>query len=369
VLIVITLAEVGGAQSYVAALLPALAERFDVTVAAHGDGPVRETARELRLRYVALRHLRRPISLWRDPLALAELLRLVRRVRPDVVHVSSSKAGVLGRLAAWALGVPVRIFTVHGWAFGAAEGRPSLLYRWADRLVRPLTTATICVSELERSNGLAARTCVAEQTVVIPNAVDVRGAPRAQGQRSRPLLIAVGRLRPPKDFETLLNALALLPADAFEARIVGDGPQRGQLEAQLARLGLEDRVRLEGERRDVPALLADADAFVLSSRSEGLPVSVLEAMAAGLPVVASAVGGVGELVVDGETALLVRPADADALAGALSTIVAEPTIRRRLGDAGRARAEELFDFEAWRRAHVALYLRELERVGRSVPLP
>jgi Glycosyltransferase Family 4 len=145
VLIVITLAEVGGAQSYVAALLPALAERFDVTVAAHGDGPVRETARELRLRYVALRHLRRPISLWRDPLALAELLRLVRRVRPDVVHVSSSKAGVLGRLAAWALGVPVRIFTVHGWAFGAAEGRPSLLYRWADRLVRPLTTATICV--------------------------------------------------------------------------------------------------------------------------------------------------------------------------------------------------------------------------------
>ncbi len=368
-LIVITLAEVGGAQSYVTSLLPALAERFDVTVAAHGDGPVRETAQALRLPYVPLRHLRRPISPWRDPLALAELVRLIRRARPDVVHVSSSKAGVLGRLAAWALGVPVRVFTVHGWAFAAKGGPSSLLYRWADRLISPMTTATICVSELERSSGLAARTCVAERTVVIPNAVDVRGAPRARSTRSRPLLVAVGRLRPPKDFETLLQALALLPADAFEAAIVGDGPQRAELEALRTQLGLQDRVRLEGERRDVPAVLADADAFVLSSRSEGLPVSVLEAMAAGLPVVASAVGGVGELVVDGDTGLLVRPADAEAMAAALATVVADPTLRRRLGEAGRARAEELFDLEPCRRAHVALYMRELDRAGLSVPVP
>jgi glycosyltransferase involved in cell wall biosynthesis len=285
------------------------------------------------------------------------------------VHVSSSKAGVLGRLAAWALRVPVRVFTVHGWAFAADGARSALLYRWADRLVGPLTTATICVSELERSSGLAARTCVAERTVVIPNAVDVHGAPRARSTRSRPLLVAVGRLRPPKDFETLLRALALLPADAFDAAIVGDGPQRAELEALRTQLGLEDRVRLEGDRRDVPAVLADADAFVLSSRSEGLPVSVLEAMAAGLPVVASAVGGVGELVVDGETGMLVPPADAEALAAALATIVADPALRRRLGEAGHGRAEELFDLEAFRRAHVALYARELERAGRSVPAP
>jgi len=369
VLIVITLAEVGGAQSYVTSLLPALAERFDVTVAAHGGGPVRETADALGLRYVQLRHVRRPINPWRDALGLAELCRVIRQVRPDVVHVSSSKAGILGRLAAWALRVPVRVFTVHGWAFAAAEGRASLVYRWADRLVSPLTSATICVSELERASGLAARTCDAGRTVVIPNAVDVRGALRASRQRSRPLLLAVGRLRPPKDFATLVRALALLPADAFELAIVGDGPQREELAALIAQLGLEDRVRLEGERRDVPTLLAEADAFVLSSRSEGLPVSVLEAMAAGLPVVATAVGGVGEAVVDGETGLLVRPADPEALAAALATIVADPALRRRLGAAGRARAEARFDLEGWRSAHVALYLRELERAGRVGLVP
>lgn len=368
-LIVITLAEVGGAQSYVTSLLPALAERFDVTVAAHGEGPVRETALALRLRYVPLRHLRRAISPWRDTLALAELVRLIRRVRPDVVHTSSSKAGVLGRIAAWLAGVPIRIFTVHGWAFAASGDGTAHLYRWADRLVSPLTTATICVSELERASGLAARTCRAERTIVIPNAVDVRGAPQTRPVRPRPLLVAVGRLRPPKDFETLLRALALLPTDAFDAAIVGEGPQRRELEGLLARLGLEGRVRLEGERRDVPAVLAGADVFVLSSRSEGLPVSVLEAMAAGLPVVASAVGGVAELVVDGETGILVRPADAEALAGALGTLVGDPVLRGRLGAAGRARAEAMFDLDACRRAHVDLYVRELTRVGRAVPVP
>ena len=368
-LVVITLAEVGGAQSYVTSLLPALADRFDVTVAAHGEGPVRESAEALQLRYVPLRHLRRPINPWRDALALAELVRLVRRVRPDIVHTSSSKAGVLGRAAAWAAGVPIRLFTVHGWAFAASGGGASLLYRWADRLVSPLTTATICVSELERETGLAARTCRADRTVVIPNAVDVRGAPRSRTTRRRPLLVAVGRLRPPKDFDTLLRALALLPDAQFDAAIVGDGPQRRELEALLVQLGLEERVRLEGERRDVPALLARADVFVLSSRSEGLPVSVLEAMAAGLPVVASAVGGVAELVLDGETGVLVRPGDPEALAAALGPLLADPALRRRLGDAGRARAEAVFDLEACRRAHVELYLRELARTGRAVPAP
>ena len=365
----ITLAEVGGAQSYVVALLPVLSERFDVTVAAHGAGPVREAAEALGLRFAALRHVRRPISPWRDALALAELVRLLRRERPDVLHASSSKAGVLGRVAAWATGVPIRIFTVHGWAFAARSGASSAVYRWADRLVSPLTTATICVSELERASGLAARTCRADRTVVIPNAVDVRGTPRARLDASRPRLIAVGRLRPPKDFGTLLRALASLPADGFDAAIVGDGPERPALERELGELGLRERVSLEGERRDVPSLLAGSDVFVLSSRSEGLPVSVLEAMAAGLPVVASAVGGVAELVLDGETGLLVPPADQAALAAALWRLVADAGLRRRLGAAGRARAETLFDLDAFRRAHVELYSRELARAGRRGAAP
>jgi glycosyltransferase involved in cell wall biosynthesis len=370
VLLLITLAEVGGAQTYVASLLPALVAEFDVMVAAHGTGPLRDAAQAAGARFVPLRSLRRPINPLRDLLALVELIRLLRRERPDILHTSSSKAGVLGRLAAAVAGVPIRIFTVHGWAFAAHSGLASRLYRWADRLMRRLTTVTICVSAQGRLEGLAARTCDAERTLVIPNAVDVAAAPRSSlYDRKRPLIVAVGRLRAPKDFPTLIGALGRLPRDSFDGLIVGTGPDRPQLEGEISALGLSDRVRLAGERHDIPELLATADVFVLPSRSEGLPVSVLEAMAAGLPVVASRVGGVPELVQDGKTGLLVEPGDPEQLAGALGRLAADRRLRHRLGARGRARAQQAFDLEPFRRAHVELYSRELaiRRLPASMP--
>jgi len=366
---VITLAEVGGAQSYVAALLPALAERYDVVLAAHGEGPLREEAARAGARFVSLQHVRRRINPLRDLAGLVELIALLRRERPRIVHASSSKAGVLGRLAAVATRVPIRFFTVHGWAFSAYSGLASRLYRVSDRLMAPLTTVTICVSETELAAGLEAGTCSAERSVVIHNAVDVASAPRSRHDQATPRLIAVGRLKAPKDFLTLIRALAALPDQEYEALIVGDGPDRSEVKAEIQRLGLEDRVQLAGERSDVPELLAASDVFVLSSRSEGLPVSVLEAMAAELPVVASGVGGLAELVVDGETGILVPPGDEAALAEALGRLVEDSELRRRLGAAGRARAESSFDLSAFRRAHLELYDRQLGLAGAVAEPP
>jgi glycosyltransferase involved in cell wall biosynthesis len=359
VLIVITLAEVGGAQKYVAQLLPALAERFDVAVAAGGRGPLLDASKAAGVRFLPLRNLRRPVNPLRDLLALVELISLMRRERPDVVHTNSSKAGVLGRLAALAARVPIRIFTVHGWAFRAHSGPASWAYLWADRLAGRWTTVTICVAEHERSTGIAARTCLRDRTVVIPNAVDVAAAPMADAKGGIPRLVTVGRLKAPKDYVTLTRAFAALPSGSFEALIVGDGPDRLMVEAELARLGVGNAVRLLGERTDVPELLAGSDVFVLSSASEGLPLSVEEAMAAGLPVVASAVGGVPELVVDGETGYLVPPGEAERLAEALESLLDDPALRRRMGRSGRSRAEALFDLRAFRRAHLELYRRQL----------
>jgi glycosyltransferase involved in cell wall biosynthesis len=369
VLLVITLAEVGGAQSYVAALLPALAERYDVVLAAYGEGPLIEEAARAGARFVPLQHVRRPINPVRDLAGLVELIALLRRERPKILHASSSKAGVLGRLAAVATRVPIRFFTVHGWAFSAYSGLASRLYRVSDRLMAPLTTVTICVSETELAAGLEAGTCSAERSVVIHNAVDVASAPRSRHDRATPRLIAVGRLKAPKDFLTLIRALAALADQEYEALIVGDGPDRSEVEAEIQRLGLEDRVQLAGERGDVPELLAASDVFVLSSRSEGLPVSVLEAMAAELPVVASRVGGLAELVVDGETGILVPPGDEAALAQALGRLLADSGLRRRLGAAGRARAESSFDLSAFRRAHLELYDRQLGLAGAVAEPP
>ena len=176
--------------------------------------------------------------------------------------------------------------------------------------------------------------------MVIPNAVDVEAAPPARGDGDPPRIVTVGRLAAPKDALTLVRALALLGPIRFSALLVGDGPDLGPpvVEAEVRSLDLEDRVELAGSRADVPALLAAADVFVLSSRSEGAPISILEAMAAGLPVVACDVGGVGELVADGETGLLVPSADPARLAEALRRLVADPGLRRRLGAVGGGRA-------------------------------
>jgi len=204
---------------------------------------------------------------------------------------------------------------------------------------------------------------------VIHNAVDVAGAPRSRHERPVPRLISVGRLKAPKDFLTLVRALAALPAGSFDALIVGDGPDRAELETEIRRLGIEESVELSGERDDVPKLLAGSDVFVLSSRSEGLPVSVLEAMAAELPVVASAVGGLAELVEDGATGLLVPAGDERALTEALRRLIDDADLRRSMGAAGRGRAETDFDLNAFRGAHLDLYHRQLELAGAVAKPP
>ncbi len=357
-LMLITLSELGGAQSAVALLLPGLVGQFEVTLAAQGSGPLRGAAEAAGVRYVELRHVRRPIDAWHDALALVELVRLCRQLRPDVVHANSSKMGVLGRLAAWRAGVPVRVLTVHGWSFAAYDGLAGRLFLWIERLMRPLTTTFVCVAEATREQGLAARTCEPRRTVVIPNAVEVRSFRPASRRSGTAQIVSVGRFAYPKDFTTLLEALTLVRAPCH-AVLAGDGPALPAVAAAVRREGLSQWVELLGARADVPDLLAGADVFVLSSRSEGFPISVLEAMAAGLPVVATDVGGVGEAVENGETGILVPAADSEALARALERLVVDADLRRRLGAAGRARALRLFDVSRYRAAYLELYLREL----------
>lgn len=361
-LIVITLAEIGGAQTYVAGLLPALTGSFEVTVAAWGPGPLIDACRTNDVSFVPLRFVRRSLNPVYDLLGFFELSRLMRRLRPEIVHANSSKAGVLARLAAAVRRVPIRIFTVHGWAFKAHSGLAARPYLAADRLMCPLTTMTICVSETERSAGLAMKTCREDRTVVIRNAVELQEA-RPDPRVEPPLVLSVGRLKAPKDFSTLVHAMASLPRGACRLRIAGDGPERAALSEEIEQLGLTDSIELLGARDDVLELLRESNLFVLSSRSEGMPMSVLEAMASGVPVVASAVGGLPELVADGESGLLVEPNDPEALAVAIARVVGDSELRMRFAAAAHERARRLFNPERWRQEHVDLYL-SLLRNGR-----
>jgi glycosyltransferase involved in cell wall biosynthesis len=195
---------------------------------------------------------------------------------------------------------------------------------------------------------------------VIHNAVDVGAFAVPAHPNGVPRVVSIGRFAFPKDFATLVEALAATRAD-YQAAFAGEGPLLQEVAATILERGLAERIDLLGNRGDVPDLLASADVFVLSSRSEGFPVSILEAMAAGLPVVATNVGGVAESVVDGETGLLVPPGDPGALAAALDRVLTDSALRLRLGTAGREQARRHFDVGDFRRAHVELYRRELER--------
>ena len=275
------------------------------------------------------------------------------------MQLNSSKMGILGRVAAFAARVPVRVFTVHGWAFLAHRGLAGRLYLWAERLVKPLTTLFICPAAYEKQLGVEARACVADRTVVIPNAVDVGAFAQAALKGEPPVVVSVGRLHFPKDFVSLAHALGRLPPGSFRARVIGEGPDRPDIEEALRAGGVAEAVEVAGARDDVPEVLAAADVFVLSSLSECLPISILEAMAAGLPVVATRVGGVPELVADGETGLLVPAADPTALAQALRTLIEDADLRRRMGATGRERARERFDLPRFRQAHVNLLVKEI----------
>jgi glycosyltransferase involved in cell wall biosynthesis len=233
--------------------------------------------------------------------------------------------------------------------------------------MRPLTTAVVCVSEATRRQGIAARACDDAHAVVIHNAVEVESFAARAETTGPPRIVSIGRLAYPKDFVTLLAALARVDAD-YRVSLVGDGPDAAEVAATVEARGLSDRVELVGAQGTVTELLARSDVFVLSSRSEGFPVSILEAMAAGLPVVATDVGGVAEAVVDAETGILVPAADQQALAAALERLLADHELRRRLGGAGRTRALRLFDTPRYRAAHVDLYRCELERLQLPAPL-
>jgi glycosyltransferase involved in cell wall biosynthesis len=361
----LTLDQFGGVATYIELLLPALVEYFDVWVAAHGDGPLQESVPGAGATYVRLRHMRRPIHAARDALAMTELVRLFRSIRPNIVHLNSAKAGVLGRLAAAVSGVPVRIYTSHGWAFATHPGTNDGVYLWTERLVRRLSTATICVSESELRRGVSAGACNPDTTVVIPNGIS-EAAPAPPASNDGPCrIISVGRLHPPKDFACLVDGLSKLQPGTFRAVIVGDGPDRAALERQADDRGLRD-VEFLGNRPDVQALLAQSSVFVLSSTSEAMPMSVLEAMAAGLPVIASSVGGIPELVVDGETGVLVPAGDPAALAEAIEMFVESSDARARCGAAGRRRAQDRFGLNRFRQAHLDLYRAQLVRRGISM---
>jgi glycosyltransferase involved in cell wall biosynthesis len=344
-LVVVTLAEAGGAQTFAATLVAGLRERYAVELAAHGPGgALVDACAALDVPFHHVRHLVRDPHPYHDAAAVRELRALTRRIAPDIVQINSSKAGVLTRLALAGLDTRT-VFTAHGWAFSGRSGAAGALYGAAERAMAPLSDTVVCVSShdltLARERGIRPRGGLQ----VIHNGVAAPAAVNRRAPAERLVLGCTARLAPPKDLITLLDALARPGCERWELRVFGDGPDRGQIERHCDALGIAERVTLLGNRDDVPAQLADCDAFALISDWEGLPYSILEAMAAGLPVLATAVGGIPDLVVPGSTGQLVPARDAVAAGRVLAAWASSPAALLPLGRAAHARILASFSRE------------------------
>ena len=357
VLLVVDSLEVGGAERHVVDLASALHRKgYEVEVACSiADGlskpleeagvPVRPLARRLVKRRVSLAYAR-------------GIRKLLREGRFDLVHAHIYASAVAAAIATRGTGLPL-VVTEHteaSWQNRWARRCSRWTYRRARRII---AVSTPIERRLIERDGVPP-----ELVTLIPNAViPASGNPPdladtlPDGWSERPLVGVVARLQPEKGVATFLKAAARVSKVSPEARflVVGDGPLREELLDLVGRAGLRERVRFLGYRTDARALTGLLDVLVVPSLTEGSPLIVLEAMAAGVPVVASAVGGIPDQVRHGEEGVLVPPDDPDALAGALGALLEDPVRAHRLGEAGRRRTENEFSHEALVRRIEAVY--------------
>lgn len=316
---VITLPDLGGAQSHIKELMENMRSMYAVTpvLITGKTGWLTEQAEKLHIETHIIPDLVREIAPAHDWNANRELQKLFRQIQPDLVHCHSSKAGILGRWAAKQCGIPA-VFTAHGWAF--TDGVPEVkrkIYRLAESIAGSWCKKIICVSEYDRQLALREIPALKNKLVTVHNCIPDTKYQKDWNQYDpqKPIeIVTVARFSPQKRIMESIDLMkkamdAHLP---FHLTFIGEGPLYQQAISHAAQLGVSQVVTFLGARTDVEKLLPRYDLFLLLSNWEGFPISILEAMRAGLPIMASDVGGVNEAVQDGENGWLVSRNDAGA---------------------------------------------------------
>ncbi len=349
-------------------------ERYSVTVLSAEGGSLLPTAEEAGLRVIRLRHMTggRGIYPWRDARGVEELSEHLLALDIDLVHTHSAKAGALGRLAAHRIGVPV-VHTFHGFPFHEFQSpatRRALIA--IERRLGKMTDFFLAAGTTVAADAVRLRIAPPDRirafaTVAIDEDIRVRTAvTRRRGREllgvpeDVQLIGTVARLDAQKSPQDLVEAVARLDRPNLHAVWIGDGSLRSRTERLIARRGLSGRFLLLGERSDVADLLPAFDVFALPSLYEGLPCALVEAMTCGIPVVATAVNSVCELVVSGETGLLARPGDPASFSRALTAMIDRPERARRMAEAGRAHVTGRYEQESLGEALSDVYETVLE---------
>ena len=364
VLRVIARLNVGGPALHVAYLSAGLTPRgYDTTLVAgtiaRGEESMAYIAEQAGARVVALPGLSREISPLHDALAVFRLARLIRQVRPTILHTHTAKAGTVGRVAALFAGrarPSIVVHTFHGHVLRGYFGpTKSKVFRELERLLAKVTTVLVAVSPEVRDDLVSLGVAPAEKFVVVRLGIELEQrvastVPRDEVRRQlgippeRFVVGWIGRMTGVKQTHDLLAALTELRAGGVDAGllVVGDGPDRAGFEQAARDLGLVRHCLFLGYQEDVAPWYAAMDAVALPSGNEGTPVTVIEALAAGKPVVAYEVGGVPDVVREGVDGFLVKAGDTSGLASRLAQLAADPELGHRLGEAGRKRVLERY---------------------------
>jgi glycosyltransferase involved in cell wall biosynthesis len=353
---VITRLTMGGSSENTVSQIEALEREgyaSTLVLGPESEEPVVEAARRRGCRVIEIDGLVREVSPARDVAAVLQLWRLFRRLRPSIVHTHTSKAGFVGRLAAWLAGVPVVIHQPHGHIFYGYWSRArTTLFVVLERIAAHLTDTIITLTPHEVEEHLERRIGRPAQFTVVPSGVPTQAlraaAPPRDEARARLglspeafVIAGVGRLVPIKGFDLLVEALAEVVTRVPDTHLllIGDGAERAALEARAAALGFADRLHITGSVIDVMGRLAGADVLAAPSRNEGMGRVLVEAMALGLPVIGTRVGGIADVILDRECGLLVPSEDVGALAAALIELGTDVSLRGKLGAGARPRAE------------------------------
>lgn len=354
-LYIIPLSVIGGTQSHLCHLLEGYAHQYKIHLATGEKGYLTEFAESKNIDVHILPNLIRSIDFRSDFKATKEFIALIKELKPCLIHAHNSKAGLVGRIAGYLCGVPT-IYTAHGWQF--ASGTPivhkSLSYI-NEKLGAALSSKIICVSESDRKLALHSSLTDSSKLVTIHLGIEDSCPITAQPEKQPPKIVMVARFDTQKDHFTLLNAISKLSHLKFSVDLIGSGPLLSDCVEMATNLDITNKVNFLGNRHDVPKILSSAQLFVLSTHYEGLPISILEAMRAGLPVIASNVDGIPEEVIDGETGLLVKRQDIDELAFTIELLVSSPNIRKSMGELGRQTFQNEFCIDRMLQETQSLY--------------
>jgi glycosyltransferase involved in cell wall biosynthesis len=347
---------IGGAQIHVKDMAKQLLkDGHNVSVSFGKEGVFAKLLKENAIEYRIIENMVREINPLQDILALKNIIAEIRRIKPDLIAIHSSKAGILGRIAAKITGTPA-VFTAHGWAFSEGiDNKKRIIYRWIEKAGALISDRIITVSKYDRHLSLSNNIGTAEKITAIQNGVyDIKDDLHASVELDPPNIIMVARFQAPKDHIGLIHALYELKHLKWHLQLVGeDGGLMEKTKHLVSDLGLEEKVDFLGNRSDITTLLSQSQIFVLTSSWEGFPLTVIEAMRAGLPVIASNVGGVSEAVIDEKTGYVITT-HAE-LVSRLKQLILSPELRVKMGKKGLKRYKENFTFNEMYNKTLAVY--------------